>query len=308
MVDAGERRSNQAKPPEKGDGVKGAEKKQRPSRSIEQKFRDLREAKRQVQDEDARRERARAKEAKAAERKKDRESLASAKEFCRELAANWPRSRSKAVVVSEEADLIKLGGARRPLPQRYDKELKPLPLVTAIVFGAEGETRLIFTPYNGAWKIALEGKPSLEDEDLKRELCRFGHGLWDDSKKRPDIAFHAVDALLSCFESFKGLPSDKQQKADVQLAIIATLQALDRDAKTKGRKLQLAFKLLTDDQWPQRIDQLQERTWSLSVEHQRPPYKRELRKSFAPQWQIRASNFAALLRIAGLGWLPKKPK
>jgi hypothetical protein len=222
---------------------------------MEQKFWELREAERQVQDEDARRERESAKEAEAAERKKDRESeaklLAEAKEFDRKHG-NCDKPRPKVL----EVELLALGGIKKAVWHEDGVQ-------SQIIFGGEGETRLMFTPRSGAWWVDLEGKRSLdpkrslEDEDLKRELCRFGHSLWDNDNQKPDIAFQAVDALLSCsrdWQEFIALPKSEQQKADVyramvdvHLAISATLLALKRDAKTpKARKLQLAYKLLTD--------------------------------------------------------------
>src|SRR5205823_5167425 len=116
--------------------------------------------------------------------------------------------------------------------------------------------------------VNLEGKPS--PDELKRELSKAGRGLWNvakveqkPEKGRPDIAFYAVDALLHCFDWFKGLPSNEQQKDDVQFAIISTLNALERDAKTKARKLQLAFKLLTDV----RLEKLRPRLFEQLLDH-----------------------------------------
>jgi hypothetical protein len=113
MVNAKERRSDQTKPPEKGNGVKGAQKKQRLPGWIEQKHRERGELKRRLQDKDARGKRALAKEAKGAERKEYREERAQlralAKEFCSEHA-NRPRPRKKAA--SSEAELRKLGGVK----------------------------------------------------------------------------------------------------------------------------------------------------------------------------------------------------
>ena len=135
---------------------------QRPSRSIGQRVRDLRRLARELQDEDARKERAAAKKAEAAEQKKDCEELASAEEFCRKLA-NGPSPRYKAVVVSE-AELLKLGGQRVKVQSR-------------IIFGAAGETRLIFKPEGGAWRVALEGMQTREEQ--RRELTKSRRGLWD---------------------------------------------------------------------------------------------------------------------------------
>jgi hypothetical protein len=237
----------------------------------------------------------------------ERKLARAVKEFYREHR-NWLRPRSKAVVVSE-AKLLAVGGVKKMVWHKNG-------LQSRITFGGEGETRLTFTPYSGAWKIELEGKPSLEE--LKRELCRSGCGLWDNDNQKPDIAFQAVDALLCCsrdWQEFIALSKSEQQKADVyfamvnvHLAISATLQALKRDAKTKARRLQLAFKLLTDNQWQSQIGKLRHHLVMLTVELQRPPYKSELRKDFDPQQRIQTSNFATLLRNAGLGWLPKKPR
>ena len=109
---------------------------------------------------------------------------------------------------------------------------------TRIIFGGVGETRLMFMPQRGAWIIAREDNPSLEE--LKRKLNKSRSNLWNAALKKPDIAVQAVDALLSCFQSFKGLPSNKQQADEVQFAIIATLEALERDDKLAARK-QLTF-------------------------------------------------------------------
>jgi hypothetical protein len=216
---------------------------QRPSRSIGQRVRDFRRSDRELREKDARKERASAKKAEAAERKNDREEEASAKEFCREQA-NRPRPGKKAARRSE-AELRKLGGTKDVIPIGESRRQ------TRIIFGGEGETRLIFTPYRGAWMVALEGTPSLEDE--RRELNKSRRKLWNADKEKPDIAAQAVDALLSCFESFKGLRSNEQQADEVKFAIIATLQALKRDVKNKSRKLQVAFEFLDDPQWPTQI-------------------------------------------------------
>jgi hypothetical protein len=284
-------------------------------------------------DEDARRKQAFVKEAKAAERKKDREELAEAKEFCRRLAANWPRPRSKAASVSaakaaerkKEAELRKLGGVQE-MVQRKDG------IQSRFIFGGVGDTRLIFTPWQRAWMVALDANPRALKEELKRELNRSGRNLWnvpkleqqpdiaateqkpavaeDKQREGMDIAVHAVDALLSCFESFKGLPSNKQQADEVQFAIIATLEVLERDAKNENSKLQLAFELLIDPQWPGQIEKLCHHALMLAVKLQRPPYKSELRADFelGQRIQIQPTNFATLLRRAGLGWLPKKSR
>jgi hypothetical protein len=172
---------------------------------------------------------------------------------------NWDRPRSKAVVVSE-AELLALGGVKKTVWYKDGYQSR-------IIFGGERETRLTFIPDNGAWKVELEelekklqGKPSLTPslEEIIRELCKAGRGLWNTEERKPDIAFQAVDALLTYsrdWQDFAALPKSKQEKTDVyramvnvQLAILTTLQALERDVKNKGRKLQLAFELLTDHQ------------------------------------------------------------
>ena len=222
------------------------------------------------------------------------------KEFYHEHA-NWLRPRSKAVVVSEP-ELIALGGRKDVILLGESRRQ------TRIIFGGEGETRLIFTPYRGAWMVALEGTPSREDQ--RRELAKSGRGLWNHDKKGPVIAFRAVDALLSCFESFKGLPSNKQQADEVQFAIIATLEALERDTKTKGHKhrghkLQLAFELLDDPQWPNQIGELRDHALDLAVDLQRPPSKKELKDQFDPPERVGPSEFSTLLKAAGLSWLKR---
>jgi hypothetical protein len=214
MVNAGKRRSDQAKPPEKGNGVKGAKKKQRLSGSIEQKFRG--ELERQLQDDDALRKRALAKEAKAAERKEDREAVrqlrAFAKEFYREHA-NSLRPRKKAARVSE-TELLALGGRKEVILLGLSRRQ------TRIIFGGAGETRLIFTPEGAGWKIGLDVdvNPELSPEELRSELAKSGRGLWDNDKQKPLIAFQAVNALLTCardWQDFTALPKSEQEKADV---------------------------------------------------------------------------------------------
>jgi hypothetical protein len=320
MVDAGERRSDQAQSQEKGNGVKGAEKKQRLSGSIEQKVREL-------WGENARWKRTLAKEAKAAERKKDREELASAKEFCRGLAANWPRPRFKTVVVSE-AELRKLGGVKE-MVRRKDG------LQSRIIFGGVGETRLIFTPWHGAWMVELDAKPALEEE-LKRELNKSGRNLWnvpkpeqkpdiaateqkpavaeDKQKEKLDIAVQAVDALLAWsrdWQHFTALSKSEQKRAMIyaQLAILTTLQALKRDVEKGGRKLQLAFEWLTGEGSPSQIVKLCDHLRDLAVELQSPPSKKELKDRFdstlPPQYPVHPSEFSKLVKVAGLSWLKR---
>jgi hypothetical protein len=308
MVNAGERHSDQAKTPEKGNGVKGAQKKERLSGSIEQRFRELRKLERHLQDEDSRRERARAKEAKAVQRKEYLEARAQlrafAKEFCLEHA-NRPRPRKKAASVSE-AELRKLGGVKE-MVRRKDG------LQSRIIFGGVGETRLIFTLWHGAWTVELDAKPALKEE-LKRELNKTRRNLWNADKEELDIAVQAVDALLSWsqdWQDFIALSKSEQERAMIyaQLAILTTLQALKRDVKNKSRKLQLAFELLTGQGAQSQIVKLRDHAVSLAAELQRPPSKKELKDRFdstlPPHHPVRPSEFSKLLKAAGLSWLKR---
>ena len=186
-----------------------------------------------------------------------------------------------------------------------------------IVFGPVGETRFIYMPEGGGWRVALDAKPSVEE--LKSELNKTRRNLWNAAKEKADIAFQAVDALLTCsrdWQDFLALPESKQKKADVyramvnvQLAILTTLQALKRDVKTKRRKLQLAFERLDDPQWPRQIEKLRHHALMLAVDLQRPPSKKELKDRFdstlPPQYPVHPSEFSKLLKAAGLSWLKR---
>jgi hypothetical protein len=270
--------------------------------SIKQSFRKLKKE-RQLQTEDAREKRALAKEAKAAERKEVQKAEASAKDFCRGLAANWPRPRKKAVVRSE-AELQKLGGKKEVI--LLDENRRQ----TRIIFGVVGDTRFIFTPWPGAWMVALEPtEPKETLEELKRELKKHGRNLWDDARQEPDIAYQAAERLLYCFDWFKGLPSNEGQAAQVQIAIVATVQALKRDAKTRAPRLQVAFDLVTDPQWSGHIGKLLDHALMLACELQRPPTKKELKDQFdstlPQQHPVHSSEFSKLLKMAGLSWLKR---
>jgi hypothetical protein len=221
-----------------------------------------------------------------------RKLLALAREFDRK-DGNW-NVRSKAEVVSE-AELLALGGVKQVVWRKGS--LQP-----QIIFGGESDAQLIFMPCNGAWKVSLEGKPSLEEQ--RRELSKAGRGLWDAKEQKPGVAFQAVEALLSCWQNFRGLPADDQQKAETHFAISRTLEALEQK---QGRKLQLAFNLLTDDQWPRLIEKLIDRCLWLAVRLQRPPSKGELNSLFDPDGVIHHSEFAKLLKHAGLAWLRRQP-
>jgi hypothetical protein len=212
-----------------------------------------------------------------------------------------------------EAELLKLGGVRE-MVQRKDG-LQP-----RIIFGRVGETRFIFMPEGSAWKVALdvavEGTQLLEE--LKRELNKSRRNLWNADKKKPDIAFQAVHALLTCSrdcQDFLALPKSKHKKAGVypvminaHLTILTTLQALKRDVKNESRKLQVAFEWLDDHQWPSQIEKLRHHALMLARDLQRPPSKKELKDRFDPRlppYQVRASEFSTLLKAAGLSWLKR---
>jgi hypothetical protein len=342
MVNAGERHSDQAKPPEKGNGVKGAHWKllcqlaeqNDTSDSIKQSFRKLKKA-RQLQDEDARRERARAREAKATQQKEDREAAAQMRAFTKDFYrehATWLRPRKKAAARSE-AELRKLGGKKEMVQRKDGPQVR-------IIFGPPGETRFIYMPEGSGWRVALDAKPSLEEE-LKRVLNKSGIGLWnvpkpeqqpedapteqkpavgeDKQKGKFDIAVQAVDALLTCsrdWQDFLALPKSKQKKADlyraminVQLTILSTLQALKRDVKTNRRKLQVAFGLLEGKGTPSKSVKLCDHAEYLAAELQRPPTKKELKDRFdstlPPQYPLESSEFSKVLKVAGLSWLKR---
>ena len=228
------------------------------------------------------------------------------------LSADTTRIRYQApenVVTKEQ--LIALGGS--PRYEKTPETGKPAPSVAAIVFGRENETRLIFTPDNGAWLVNMEGNKSLEE--LRRELCKNGRNLWDFGEQSPDgaeprppgphIAFKAVEALLDYAEQLKGLPPTEHQKPDALFAILATLQALKQH---QGRKLQIAFDLLTDDKRPRLLEKLRDNTWMLSNELQRPPSKKELKNRFDPSGKLEQSEYSKLLKHAGLAWLRRDRK
>jgi len=230
------------------------------------------------------------------------EVLQKSKEFDAKYGSSNRSRATTATFVSIER-LLSLGGVKEVFvdPKDFRK------VCFRIIFGGKGETRLIFTPYNGACMVAMERNKSLEE--LRRVLNKAGRNLWDVIRSRPDIAFTAVEELLECFEQFKALPPDEQWKVDARLAIMATLNALEQDTKAKTRKLQVAFKLRTGAKWLQPIDQLHEHTFSLSVALQRPPSKKELKEKFDQHWEgfkIQSADFAKLLKRAGLAWLRRE--
>jgi hypothetical protein len=272
-----------------------------PERLIEQKLRDLNELERRLQDEATRANRSRALEARAAQRKEVRDGDAKVRAFVKDFwrYAKWKRPR-KAAAIATETELLKFGGRREVIRVGESR------CQTRIIFGRVDETRFIFMPEGGACRVASEAVPS--HEELRRELSKNGRDLWDEAKGKPDLAYQAVQALLSCCENFRALPSNEGQRIEVHFAILTALQALERDVETRSRKLQLAFRLLTEKGWPSQVRELQHHALMLACELGRPPYKSELRKEFDPQERIQTTNFATLLRRAGLGWLPKKTR
>ena len=125
----------------------------------------------------------------------------------------------------------------------------------------------------------------------------------------PVIAFQAVEALLSCFELFKGLPSNEQQaKTRFSLQLLRHWRLWSETPKTRA-KLQVAFRLLNNPQWPTQIGELRHHAVMLAVELQRPPSKKELKEKFdstlPEQYPVLPSEFSRLLKAAGLSWLKR---
>jgi hypothetical protein len=271
--------------------------------SIKQSFRKLKKE-RQLQAEDARRERALAKEAKAAQRKEDREAEASAKELCRKLAANLPRPRSKAVVRSE-AELRALGGEKVVIS--LDESRRQ----TRWIFGLEGQTRFIHTPEDGLWR--LDAKPGALEEDLKRVLNQAGRNLRnvpepeDKQREGMDIAVKAVDALLYWSQNWQDFRHQEHARIYAQFAILTTLQALERDLKNNSHKLKLAYEMRTGVGTPSKNDKLYGHAAALAVELQRPPTKKELKDRFDSKLQhpFDPSEFSKRLKETGLSWLKR---
>ena len=221
----------------------------------------------------------------------------------KEFDAKYGRTeapRARLPVVTEEK-LIALGGS-----PRYEKTLekgKPPPPVTAIVFGGENEARMIFKPAaGGRWNVDLEGTRSLED--MRRELNKAGRRLWDSVEQKPALACRAVLGLLSCRRQFKGVPWDEQPHFAAATMLDAIETTLDVLQQNQAGKLQLAFKLLSDNaQWPRTLDILRDDAWDLANELQRPPSKKELMNRFDPSGKLEQSEFSKLLKHAGLAWL-----
>jgi hypothetical protein len=145
MVDAGERRPDQAKPPAKGNGVKTGRKEK--GFQLDAEGRELR---------------AHGKE------RDHREGFPTKSNRRKPGAKPATVSEQRLIALGGRKDVVLLGESRRQ---------------ARIVFGGEGETRLIFTPEWAAWKVAVEGEQTLEE--LKRELRRAGRGLWDNDKNKP---------------------------------------------------------------------------------------------------------------------------
>jgi hypothetical protein len=245
---------------------------------------------------------------KAARKKKRRQLDAEGRTlraFGRELDrkdGTWNVRPTKAVTVSE-AQLLALGGS--PRYETTPEKGKPLPPIVAIVFGRENDARMIFKPVGGGqWNVALEGIPSLEE--LRRLLSQAGRGLWDHAQQRPALAFRAVQALLSCERQFKGVPWGALPHFAVATMLDAIETTLEVLRQKQGRKLQIAFNLLTDNQWPQKLERLRTCATHLASELQRPPSKGELMKRFDPGERLEPSTFSRLLKDAGLAWLRRE--
>jgi hypothetical protein len=80
---------------------------------------------------------------------------------------------------------------------------------------------------------------------------------------------------------------------------------LATEALFKGdwKKIEKAFDLLQRDQWPEDIKRLRVHAVDLAGDLQRPPTKIELRKRYDPKERMDPSQFAKLLKRAGLSWL-----
>ena len=282
--------------------MKGAQKKESLSGSIEQRIRELRKLQRTLKEEDTRRKQARAKEAKASERKEHQEEKAKLQALARELSlqhATRPRPRKKAASVSK-AQLLKLGGVPEMVLRKDDTQEE------RIIFGRAGDTRFIYMPDRGGWRVALDAKPALK-EDLKRELNKSWRELWNTDKDKPDIAVQAVDALLYWSQNWQDFSDQERAMIYAQLAILTTLDALKRDLKNKSHKLQLAFKLLTGEGAASQIDKLYGHAVALAVELERPPTKKELKGRFDSKLPhpFDPSEFSKRLKETGLSWLKR---
>ena len=203
---------------------------------------------------------------------------------------------SKTVKKSTVDELEKLGGKR--VKDSSD-----------IVFGGIDETQFTFTPgaRGNSWKVAISSV--LVQDDLKNQLRQSGRGLWDLESQTPGVAFKAVEALLSCWENFRGLPSNEDECAQVHLGISWLLEALRLDCETQnGRKLQIAFELIRSDQWGNAIENIKQSCWMMAYDLQRPPFKLELKNHYDSKSQMDGADFSKLLKAAGLRWLRSRPR
>jgi len=203
-----------------------------------------------------------------------------------------------------------------------------------IIFGTDGETRLVFSPSDSRlkraarrtisrWTVSILPIP-VSGYDARRELNKSGRELWDKEKDEPSLAFKAAEQLLACnVEKLEALHVEvtplrelnespatemvmeqlsivSEQLLSAQAAIGLVVEVLSK--KFGGRKLQKAFELLQGGQLPQDVTKLRFDALALAGELQRPPTKRELRERYDPGMD--PSQFAKLLRHAGLSWLP----
>ena len=118
------------------------------------------------------------------------------------------------------------------------------------------------------------------------------------------------------------LETVNEQRLRAQGATVLVFEVLSKDLQhetprheqivrfwPKG-KLQIAFDLWWDEQWPEDVTNLQKHAWYLAGKLQRPPTKKELRERYAPGTDPADAQFSRLLKAAGLSWLPdaKSPR
>jgi hypothetical protein len=241
-----------------------------------------------------------AKDGKASAEFADLEKLAAA-------AGNFPAAKApRPQAPRTEAQLVALGGKRDG---------------GRIVFGGEQETRLefqqerrpTFKKAGAVWKVTLRAVGV--NSGLRDELNKAGRSLWNAGKDEPDIAYQAVEELLKVWASCRGVATNEQERGQIQFAIRATLTALRRDRNGSGRKLQLAYQLITRSAREARtvalhdlmlVDELQRHALELAAACERPPNKAELRESFGKlkKAEVDPAAFSKWLKIAGLRWLP----
>ena len=217
--------------------------------------------------------------------------LEAAMRLDRELGMRKP---SKPLPEVPEAKLLAMGG------KKWQGKIIFGPMVNVEGMRLPVGTNLTFTAYKNGWKVGLVGKPSREE--FRRELAKSNRGLWDESNETPAIAFKAIEDLLYCVQAFSAMPLSEDQANAMQCAVLATLKALTAG---DGRKLQVAFDILTGEPLESNVATLQEQCLVLSVEYQRPPTKAELKALHDPNVRIQPAQFAVLLAHAGLSWLAK---